>query len=88
MHSHAELDVIKLNVCVLRVFFMQGRVVVTSIGVGCQGYNCVPFATAEAGFTVFSDVATTATNVSAYHVQSIWVSQADVLATPRQDISN
>ena len=50
------------------VFFMKGRVVATSIGLGCHGYHCVPFATKQAGFTLFSDVAMMATNVSAYHV--------------------
>ena len=50
-----------------------GRVAITS----------TTAATDEAGFTLFSDAAVTAVNVSAYHVDPIWVSPAEVKTTPR-----
>lgn len=55
------------------VYFMGGRVAITS----------TTAATDDAGFTLFSDAAVTAVNVSAYHVDPIWVSPAEVKSTPR-----
>ena len=45
-------------------------------------YLCDAFRV-QAGYTLFSDSAITATNVSAYHVNPIWVSPAEVKRTAR-----
>jgi beta-fructofuranosidase len=55
------------------VFFMNGRVAITKTLAG----------SAAADHAVFSSVAITANNVSAWSVKSIWVDSEDVSAAPR-----